>query len=144
VATAPAPAQIVPKSKFSDAFVIEVLARKYQEHLPVYRQCATLAEEQGIALSRQTLTTAILAAGGLLSAVVRAQRLELLAGGYVQADETTMPCQTGERTGRNHRAYLWEFSRPGGIVVFDFQMGRGRAGPREFLQGFRGTLQSDG
>ena len=110
----------------------------------MYRQCATLAEEQGIALSRQTLTSAILAAGGLLSAVVRAQRLELLAGGYVQADETTMPCQTGERTGRNHRAYLWEFSRPGGIVVFDFQMGRGRAGPREFLQGFRGTLQSDG
>jgi transposase len=144
VATAPAPAQIVPKSKLSDAFVIEVLARKYQEHLPVYRQCATLAEEQGIELSRQTLTSAILAAGGLLSAVVRAQRWELLAGGYVQADETTMPCQTGERTGRHHRAYLWEFSRPGGIVVFDFQMGRGRAGPREFLQGFRGTLQSDG
>jgi len=62
-------------------------------------------------------TTAILAAGRLLSAVVRAQRWELLAGGYVQADETTMPCQTGERTGRHHRAYLWEFSRPGGIVA---------------------------
>jgi hypothetical protein len=55
-----------------------------------------------------------------------------------------MPCQTGEKTGRNHRAYMWEFSQPGSIVVFEFQMGRGREGPREFLQGFRGKLQSDG
>ena len=144
VATAPAPAQIVPKSKLSNEFIIEVLARKYQQHLPVYRQCATLAEDYGIELSRKTLTDAILAAGGLLSAVVRVQRLELLAGGYVQADETTMPCQTGEKTGRNHRAFIWEFSRPGGVVVFEFQMGRGRAGPLEFLKGFRGKLQCDG
>ncbi len=144
VATAAAPAQIVPKSKLSNEFIIEVLARKYQQHLPVYRQCAVLAQDHGIDLSRKTLTDAILAAGGLLSAVVKAQRLELLAGGYVQADETTMPCQTGERTGRNHRAFMWEFSRPGGVVIFEFQMGRGRAGPREFLQGFRGKLQCDG
>jgi transposase len=144
VATAPAPAQIVPKGKLSTEFIIEVLVRKYQLHLPVYRQCAALAEDHGIELSRKTLTDAILAAGSLLGAVVRAQQLELLAGEYIQADETTMPCQTGEKTGRNHRAYVWEFSQPGGIVVFDFQMGRGREGPQEFLKGFRGKLQSDG
>lgn len=144
VATAPAPAQIVPKGKLSNQFIIEVLVRKYQLHLPVYRQCAALAEDFGIELSRKTLTDAILAAGGLLQAVVRAQRLELLAGGYLQADETTVPCQTGERTGRNHRAFIWEFSEPGGRVVFTFEWGRGREGPREFLQGFRGKLQSDG
>ena len=144
VVTAAAPAQIVPKSKLSNEFVIEVLAQKYQQHLPVYRQCATLAEDHDIALSRKTLTDAILAAGALLVPVVRAQQRELLAGGYVQADETTMPCQTPEKTGRNHRAYLWEYSVPGGVVVFDFRMGRGRDGPKEFLQGFRGILQSDG
>jgi transposase len=144
VATAAAPAQIVPKGKLSNEFIIEVLVRKYQLHLPVYRQCAALAEDHGIELSRKTLTDAILAAGSLLGAVVRAQRLELLGGGYLQADETTMPCQTGEKTGRHHRAYVWEFSQPGGIVVFDFQMGRGREGPQEFLKGFHGKLQSDG
>lgn len=144
VATAPAPAQIVPKGKLSNEFIIEVLVRKYREHLPVYRQCATLALEHGIELSRKTLTDAILAAGSLLTPVVGAMRVELLAGRYVQADETTMPCQTGERTGRNHRAFLWEFSQPGKLVVFEFQMGRGRAGPKEFLQGFRGKLQCDG
>jgi transposase len=144
VATAAAPAQIVPKGKLSNEFIIEVLVRKYQLHLPVYRQCAALSEDYGIDLSRKTLNDGILAAGSLLQAIVRAQQLELLAGGYIQADETTMPCQTGEKTGRNHRAYIWEFSRPGGVVNFEFQMGRGREGPREFLKGFRGKLQSDG
>jgi transposase len=144
VVTAAVPAQIVPKGKLSNDFVIEVLAQKFQQHVPVYRQCAVLADEHGIELSRKTLTDAILAAGSLLIPVVRAQRLELLAGGYLQADETTMPCQSPEKTGRNHRAYMWEYSVPGGPVVFDFRMGRGRDGPKEFLQGFRGTLQSDG
>ena len=144
VATAAAPAQIVPKGKLSNEFIVEVLVRKYQLHLPVYRQCAALSEDYGIDLSRKTLNDGILAAGSLLQAVVRAQRLELLAGQYIQADETTMPCQTGEKTGRNHRAFVWEFSRPGGVVIFEFQMGRGRDGPREFLKGFRGKLQSDG
>jgi transposase len=144
VATAAAPAQIVPKGKLSNEFIVEVLVRKYQLHLPVYRQCAALSEDYGIDLSRKTLNDGILAAGSLLQAIVRAQRLELLAGEYIQADETTMPCQTGEKTGRNHRAFVWEFSRPGGVVIFEFQMGRGRDGPREFLKGFRGKLQSDG
>ncbi len=144
VATAPAPAQIVPKGKLSNEFIIEVLVRKYQLHLPLYRQCAALAEDFGIELSRKTLSQAILAAGGLLEAVVRAQRLELLATGYLQADETTVPCQTDEKTGHNHRAFIWEFSQPGGRVVFAFEMGRGREGPRQFLQGFQGKLQSDG
>ena len=83
VVTAPAPAQIIPKGKLSNELVIEVLAQKYPQHLPVYRQCATLAEDQGIELSRQTLTEAILAAGGLLRAVVQAQKRELLAHGYL-------------------------------------------------------------
>jgi len=144
VATAPVPAQIVPKGKLSNEFIIEVLARKYQQHLPLYRQCASLAEDHGIELSRKTLSEAVLAAGELLRAVVRAQAVELVQGSYLQADETTVPVQTGERTGHNHRAYLWEFGRPGGPVVFDFQMGRSREGPRAFLKHFRGKLQCDG
>src|SRR5271155_3872806 len=144
VATAPAPAKIVPKSKLANEFIIEALARKYQQHTPVYRQCAVLAEDHGIDLSRATLTSGILAAGGLLTAVVRAQAEELRKSSYLQADETTVPVQTGEKSGRNHRAYIWEYSQPGGPVVFDFQMGRGREGPEKFLLGFRGTLQCDG
>lgn len=144
VVTAPVPAQIVPKSKLANEFIIELVVQKYQQHQPIYRQQADLADNHRVELSRKTLTDAVLAAGGLLQAVVGAQKRELLAGGYLQADETPLPCQTGEKTGRNHKAYMWEYSVPGGIVIFDFQMGRGRAGPKKFLAGFRGTVQCDG
>ena len=145
VSVADAPSQIVPKSKLSDEFIIEVLAAKFQQHTPVYRQCASLIEDHGIELSRQTLNSAILAAAQLLVPVVKAQAADLLSGNYLQADETTIPCQVPEKTGKNHKAYLWEYSRPGGAVVFDFQMGRGRkTGPGEFLKPFRGKLQCDG
>lgn len=145
VVVAPAPNQIVPKSKLSDNFIIEVLAAKFQQHTPVYRQCASLLEDHGIDLSRQTLNAAILVATELLVPVVRAQADELIAGNYLQADETTVPCQVADKSGRNHLAYLWEYGRPGGPVVFDFRMGRGRkAGPGEFLKRFQGKLQSDG
>lgn len=144
VVTAPAPAQIVPKSKLSNELVIETVVQKFQQHVPVYRQCAAWATEQHLPRSRRTVNSALLAVGELLVPVVRAQARELLAGGYVQADETPVPCQTGERTGRHHRAYVWEYSAPGGVVVFDFRLSRGRDGPKEFLRGFRGTLQCDG
>ncbi|HEX9047729.1 MAG TPA: IS66 family transposase [Verrucomicrobiae bacterium] len=144
VVTAPVPAQIVPKSKLANEFIIELVVQKYQQHQPIYRQQADLADNHRIELSRKTLTDAVLAAGGLLAAVVNAQKPELLAGGYLQADETPLPCQTGEKTGHNHKAYIWEYSVPGGVVIFDFQMGRGRAGPKKFLEGFRGTVQCDG
>ena len=56
--------------------------------------------------------------GALFRLVVAAQGEELLRGGYLQADETPVTVQTGEKTGRNHRGYLWEYSEPHGPVVF--------------------------
>jgi transposase len=46
--------------------------------------------------------------------------------------------------GKNHQAYLWEYSRPGSSVVFDFRVGRERAGPKRFRGDFEGILQTDG
>src|SRR3954453_8506512 len=46
--------------------------------------------------------------------------------------------------GKNHQAYLWQYGKPGGNVVFDFRLGRGRDGPKQFLGQFEGILQSDG
>jgi len=143
VVTAPAPAQIVPKGKLSDEFIIEVLAQKYQQHLPIYRQQAVLADNHGIELSRKTLTDAVLAAGGLLQAVVGAQKRELLAA--VMCRPMKRRCLPDRGKNRSQpQAFMWEYSVPGGVVVFDFQLGRGRAGPKEFLQGFQGKLQCDG
>src|SRR5579864_7964278 len=83
-------------------------------------------------------------AGGLLIPVAAAMGRELVRGPYMQADETPVDVQMHDRRGKNHQAYLWQYSRPGGSVVFDFQLGRGRDGPKKFLGGFNGILQTDG
>ena len=41
-------------------------------------------------------------------------------------------------------AYAWQYGQPGGETVFDFQLGRGREGPRKFLASSAGVLQTDG
>ncbi len=51
--------------------------------------------------------------------------------------------QTHDKRGKNHRAFLWQYGTPGGNVVFDFRMSRGREGPKQFLGAFAGILQTD-
>jgi transposase len=103
-----------------------------------------LERETGLELSRVTLCGWVMAVGELLMPIVGAMRRELLSGGYIQADETPVDVQSERTKGKNHQAYLWQYSRPGGPVVFDLQLDRGRQGPRQFLGEFAGILQTDG
>lgn len=144
VATAPAPARILPKGKLSDELLIDTLVRKYQWHQPLYRQAAMLAQEAGVVVDRHTLDDGVMWLGQLLQTLREPMRRELFDLHYTQADETPVGVKSPLVQGRLHRAYLFEYSHPRGVVVFDFRMGRGREGPRQFLDGFAGVLQCDG
>ena len=69
---------------------------------------------------------------------------EVLAGTYIQADETPIGVQTHDKLGRNHQGYMWQYGSPGKGVVFDFRMGREGEGPKQFLGNFNRLLQTDG
>jgi transposase len=86
----------------------------------------------------------VMRVGELLIPVVAVIRRELLGGSYIQADEIPVDVQLNDGRGQNHQAYLWQYSRPGGGVIFDFRLGRGREGPKDFLGQFEGILQTDG
>jgi transposase len=144
VSTAPSEPKPVDKCKASTGVIVDVIINKYCNHLPIYRQCAIFLREADLELSRMTLCGWVMQSGAWLEAVCGAMRADLLAGSYIQADETTIGVQSKQTKGRNHLGYMWEYSRPGGPVVFDFRMGRSREGPRKFLGQFNGFLQSDG
>jgi len=144
VVAAPVPARIIDKSLVSDRVVIDTVVAKYCDHLPLYRQSAILERETGLQISRATLDGWVMRVGELLVPIVTGMGRELVKGSYIQADETPVDVQMHDRRGRNHQAYLWQYSRPGGSAVFDFRLGRGRAGPKEFLGRFEGILQTDG
>ena len=124
--------------------VIDTVVGKYCNHIPLHRQSMILERDLGLEVSRATLDGWVLKVGELLIPMVAAMRRELISGTYIQADETPVDVQTREGRGKNHQAYLWQYSRPGGSVVFDFRLGRGRDGPKRFLGQFEGILQTDG
>ena len=144
VSAAPLPLRIIDKGLVSDRVVIDTLVSKYSDHLPLYRQSVILERDAGVSISRATMDGWVMSVGGLLIPLVAAMGRELAGGGYIQADETPVPVQTHDTSGKNHQAYLWQYGRPGGSVVFDFQMGRSREGPKVFLGRFEGILQTDG
>lgn len=145
VAMAELEPRIVEKGMASDRVVIDTVIAKYCQHLPLYRQEAMWKAEAGVQIGRATLDGWLMRVGEVLQPVVAEMRRQLLAGDYLQADETTMPVQVrGEKKGSNHQAYLWQYGKPGGETVFDFCMGRDRAGPAKFLGDWAGVLQTDG
>jgi transposase len=144
VVAAPAQERIIEKSLVSDRVVIDTVVAKYSDHLPLYRQSAILEREAGVEIGRATLDGWVMRVGELLIPMVDVMRRELLGGSYIQADETPVYVQLHDGRGQNHQAYLWQYGRPGGGVVFDFCLGRGREGPKEFLGQFEGILQTDG
>ena len=103
-----------------------------------------LERETGLEISRATLDGWVMRVGQLLTPIVAVMRRELVVGSYIQADETPVDVQLHDGRGQNHQAYLWQYGKPGGGVVFDFRLGRGREGPKEFLGQFEGILQTDG
>ena len=144
VETAAVPARIAPKSIFSDEVIAGFVVNKYCDSLPLYRQQAALKRDAGLEVALSTIDDAVMRVGELLMPVAGHMRRELLSGSYIQADETPVGVQTHDKRGRNHQSYLWQYGSPGKGVVFDFQMGRDRAGPKSFLGNFQGLLQTDG
>jgi transposase len=124
--------------------VIDTIVNKYSDHLPLYRQSAILERDTGVSISRATMDGWLMRAGEMLIPVAGAMGRELVAGSYIQADETPVPVQMPDGRGKNHQAFLWQYGKPRGNVVFDFRMGRGRDGPMKCLGQYEGILQTDG
>jgi len=144
VMAAPLPDRIIDKSLVSDGVIINTVVNKYCDHSPLYRQSVALLRDAGIDISRATMCGWVMTIGEMLMPVSAAMRSQLVAGTYIQADETPVDVQTHDGSGTNHQAYLWQYGTPGGMTVFDFRMSRKREGPLNFLGNFEGLLQTDG
>jgi hypothetical protein len=105
VAMAPLPVRIIAKSLVSDRIIIDTIVNKYADHNPLYRQSVIFLRDAGIDISRATMCGWVMTVGEMLAPVVGAMRRELLAGSYIQADETTVDVQMHDRRGKNHQGY---------------------------------------
>jgi hypothetical protein len=69
---------------------------------------------------------------------------ELLAGDYLQVDETPVKVMDPEVKGKCATGYLWVAGVPNGDVVFEFHPGRGKEFALALMGNFQGYLQRDG
>jgi len=143
VMAAPLPERIIEKGLASNRVVVDTVIKKYCDHLPLYRQEAILRRDAGVEISRTTLDGWVMHVGEILAPIREGMRRSLLSEGYLQADETTVLVQVNDKSGKHHEGYLWQFGRPGGEVVFEFALGRGRDVAAGFLGQWDGKLQTD-
>jgi transposase len=144
IVIAPLPARLIEKGLPGAALLAQVMISKYEDHLPLYRQAKIYDQRHGVKLSRQTMGGWVEVAADWLSPIYREMKAGLLAGSYLQADETPIRYLDPDVKGKSQQGWLWTYSHPQGDVVFDWNISRSREGPRDFRAGFKGQLQTDG
>lgn len=138
------PSRPIEKAMGGAGLLAQIVIDKYVDHLPLYRQMQRF-ERSGIKLSYSTLTDWVSGTCKLITPLFDALKAEVLQSDYLHADETPIKVMDKDKKGETHRGYYWVYQNSiGKIVFFDYQEGRGREGPMEILQNFRGYLQTDG
>jgi len=141
---APLPARLQDRSLPSPGLLAHVLVSKYCDHLPLYRQEKIYARRHGVNLPRQTLARWVELAADWLQPIYREIKSGVMAGGYVQIDETPIDYLDPGR-GKTGQGYLWVCASPNGDVLFHWETSRAASCLGNVLPvDFTGTLQCDG
>jgi len=139
------PERTIPKSIAEPGLLAHVLVQKFVYHMPFYRQIAQFKDLYKAEFPKATLNDWFAACCTLMDPLYACLRKKVLASDYLQADESPIQVQDEQQKGKTHQGYQWVYHAPLlGLVLFEYQKGRGKNGPKEILKHFRGYLQTDG
>ena len=149
IVQAEAPSRPIARGMAGPGLLAHVLASKYCNHLPLYRQ-EEIYEREGVGLDRATLADWVGGASSLLQPLVEALRRHVLSAQKVHADDTPVPV-LAPGLGKTKLGRLWTYvrdDRPAGdttppAVWFAYSPDRKGEHPQEHLRNFRGTLEAD-
>ena len=140
--TSPAPQHVFDQSLADVSFLAGMLVDKFSYYLPLYRQHQRLLQS-GVELSRRTLTTLVHRSIRLLKPIVEAQQINCLQSDVLAMDET--PIKAGRsKKGHMHQGYFWPIYGDQDEVVFIYASSRSGKLLDTVLEGFTGTLLTDG
>ena len=146
VKIAPVPPQIIPKSIAGPGLLAHILTAKFIDHTPFYRQEKQFAR-LGVEVSRTSMCSWAMQAAIACRPLLNLLQEEVLAGSYLNIDETTL--QVLQEPGRDptSKSYMWIFRRgdPGQpILIYQYHPTRSGDVARSFLEDFTGFVQTDG
>ena len=138
------PSRAIQKGLAHETVLADILVSKYVDHLPLYRQAKIYARE-GVKIATSTMNDWVKASCKLLEPLYQALKKDILLNDYLQVDESPIKVLDKKKKGKTHLGYHWLYHSTGvPLVLFDYQKGRGREGPRQMLKNFKGYLQTDG
>jgi transposase len=143
VRTATKPPQPIEKSTAGASLLAQVIVAKCADHLPLHRQ-QKIFERQGVEISRQTMCGWLAQCADLLQPLYGCFKEVLFQSKVIGTDDTGVKVLDQKlpfaRTGR-----IWPYcgDRNHPVILYDYTATRQRAGPEEFLKGYRGYLQAD-
>ena len=139
---------VIKGSIASPSTVAYIMSQKYVNALPLYRQEKEF-ERLGIEISRQTMANWVIrCAKDWLEPLYSAMREILINREVLHADETVLQVlkEPGKKPQSN--SYMWLYRTSGEtnspIVLYEYQPDRAAKRPKEFLEGFKGYLHTDG
>lgn len=135
------PLLLLPKTYATPELIAHTIVSKYADAIPLYRQ-AKIWNRVDVDLPRSTLCSWLINVAELCEPLVKFSHKKMIVEDYIQADES--PIQVLKEPGRKEtsKSYLWVY-RGGSNVIFDYQQTRGGYHAQNFLQGFKGYLQTD-
>src|ERR1043166_1296039 len=138
------PEKLLERGMPAPGLLAHLIVSKYCDHLPLYRQEQIFRSRHGVHLPRQTLARWMGVAAEWLRPIYEQIQTGVMAGGYVQVDETPVEyLEPGY--GQTRQGYLWVSSAPGADVVFRWETSRATACLENVIPvDFRGIIQCDG
>lgn len=132
------------RSLAAPGLLAAIIVGKYCDHLPLYRQEQIYATRHGVDIPRQSMARWLALAADWLTPVYEQIRSGVMAGGYVQIDETPVE-YLSPGNGQTKQGYLWTCKRPGADVCFTWTASRSAACLDNIIPAdFTGTVQCDG
>lgn len=154
VRLAPKPAQVIPKGLFSEGLLAWVIASKYCDGLPIYRQAALLGRFGGTDLSRNTMAASVVRVGQAVQPIINLLRDHLLESPLIYGDETQIQVLKEPGKSAQSKSYMWaqmtQGSGPDGtgppIRLFAYSPSRSTAAAQILYAGMRtgSALMTDG
>ena len=127
------------KCRADESLLTHLVLSRYLYHLPIERIVKQLHLESGVQISKSTATDWVHLVASRLDRLNHPLRMEVLADGYIQADETRILVQDRAKSragGTYHRGWYFFYTCPiSGLILVDYQPTRSRQGRRKCWRG---------
>ena len=147
----PLPSKPIARSQAGPGLLAHILVAKYDDHLPLYRQCEIFAR-QGFEVPRSTLIDWTGQAIRTLRPLVAALKMHVFSSSRLHTDDTPVPVlDPGSKRNKTREGRLWVYvldERPHGganppAAAYFYSPDRKAIHPQSHLRGFTGILQAD-